>query len=268
MKRVRLKEEITSTLPLPLTKEQSLFVPGMGSNPISRLKKLKRERLFPHVVEEEEEPKIKSKKEEPKKKIERVRLRDLVLGADAPSAPVMSGKPESWCISKKLPFEPSNEQRRFVELAVTNGANRQQIAAMIENPSTGKAINVKTLDRAFSVELKYGHVKQRLELSGTVYKEAVGRAAEFDDKGNLIISEKAPNFAAAKWYEQSRFGLKEGQQIVFTDNEGKAIQSMPGSINIGQVVFMLPKNGYESKVIDITPEKKVLPAPIEEEVDG
>lgn len=186
-------------------------------------------------------------------KIRRIRLHEVVLGSHAKPPPKLILK----SVSGKS-FEPTEEQRKFVELAVTNGATHWQIAKMIENPHTGRHIGTNYLEKLFADELKTGHVRQRLATSQAIFKQAVGAPAEYDKDGNMLHPPQAPSLPAAIWYEKSRFGLREGgTPIVFMDGEGNPIDGMPQQ-QVTQVIFMLPKNGFETKSIDITPPQKQI----------
>lgn len=190
----------------------------------------------------------------PTSKIRRVRLHEILLGSHAKPPPKLTLKPRGG-----VSFEPTDEQRKFVELAVTNGASHWQISRMLENPHTGKSISVGTLEKIFADELKTGHVRQRLATSQAIFKQAVGAPAEYDEDGNMLYPPQAPSLPAAIWYEKSRFGLREGgNPIVFMDGEGNPIEGMPQQ-QVTQVIFMLPKNGYETVPLkDITPPSKQI----------
>ena len=240
-----IKAEPVGALPLPREGDPSLWTPHLdqpSSSPPS--------------------PKPWRAREKMERRLSDAELRERVLGPKAPPPPKMVkvvAPPGTYDARGRPEFTPTDEQRRFVELAVTNGATHKEIAGMIANPGTGKPISRDTLKKVFKAELMLGHVKQRLQLSGSVFRQAIGTDAEYDDEGNLIRPPMAPNFAAAKWYEQSRFGLKEGTQIYFTDADGAPLAERPANINIGQVIFMMPKNGFEAKEMkNITPPQKQI----------
>ena len=197
----------------------------------------------------------------PPKRIGRARISEVISG-------VSKASPRLMLDSKGgRSFEPTEEQRKFVELSVTNGATHWQISKMLENPYTGRAIDTKTVERIFANELKLGHIKQRLATSQAIFKQAVGAPAEYDEAGQMLHPPQAPSLPAAIWYEKSRFGLKEGgSPVVFMDGEGNPIEGMPQQ-QITQVIFMLPQNGFESKELkNITPSSKQLEH--EESKDG
>lgn len=243
--RERMHRDDDPVLALPRDGEPSLWTPDMN-----------------HPSSGKPSPKPWRAREKMERRLPDDEFRRRVLGPAAPPPPMMTKKkapPGTYDVRGRPEFVPTDEQRRFVELAVTNGATHREIAGMIENPGTGKPIGRDTLKKVFINELRLGHVKQRLQLSGSVFRQAIGSDAEYDEEGNLLRPPMAPNFAAAKWYEQSRFGLKEGTQIYFTDANGEPMADRPANISIGQVIFMMPKNGFESEGMkDITPPQKVL----------
>lgn len=247
-------------LPLPREGEPSLSVPGLD-RPSSSLNPL----LLPVAKKKKVLAKIKIPK------ITRPRLKKLVKVGKPGRKPLIRGEREVRAFGEvhtKHDFIPTQEQREIVETGVANGLFHRDIRRLILNPATGKPIAKDTFREVFKYELKLGHSAQRMALARSVYHQGLGQEAKYDEAGNCIRPAIPPNLAAAKWYEQSRFGLKEGQQIVVTDADGNPLPAS-GNLNIGQVIFMMPKNGFEAKPMkDITPEIAELPAPEDEDADS
>ena len=73
------------------------------------------------------------------------------------------------------PFEPTDEQRKNVEAMTGFGIPQEEIAALIENPQTGKPITKNTLCRHFRQELDTGKAKMISVVANCLYKTATER---------------------------------------------------------------------------------------------
>ena len=58
-------------------------------------------------------------------------------------------------------FQPSDLQRRTVELLSTYGVPAEQIASVVEAPNTGRAISTVTLNKYFAEELRVGRTRSK-----------------------------------------------------------------------------------------------------------
>ena len=74
---------------------------------------------------------------------------------------------------KQLPLEPTPELRELVERAAGLGLTRQQIAATIKNPATGKPIHQATLTDHFSEEIEAGQARLITEVGTSLWRLAL-----------------------------------------------------------------------------------------------
>jgi hypothetical protein len=244
--RVRmLREPVEAILPLPSAGSPSLFTPRLHEGPSSMLPVRRKD---PRKIYVEEIQKPYAERETSPKRKARVRMKREPLPGKVIIEHTTRGHP---------PFTPTQAQREQVETGIANGIYHKDLRKLILNPDTGRPIDKVTFKKVFQYEIKNGHNHQRLQTSVTAFQMAVGSDAVYDEDGDLLRPAQPPNLAALKWYEQSRFGLKEGTQLVLTGPDGKPLprEQQPSNINIGtQVIFVLPKNGFEGKdPKDITP---------------
>lgn len=249
--RTRMLRDIPAVLPIPGMHEPSLHTDQMEHGPSSVAPK---RRALPANPKEIKVPVA------PKPKRPRTRMaRDIARAATSRELRYRRpGRPF---------FEPTEAQREMVKTGIANGIYHKELRKLIINPDTGKPIDKEIFRQAFHWEIRNGYQSQKLATSMTAYQMAVGTDARYDDEGNLIRPAVEPNISALKWYEMSRFGLKEGTQIVMTGPDGKPLPQgeQQAQINIGQVIFMMPKNGYETRdPKDITPQVPQIEAQAEE----
>ena len=74
---------------------------------------------------------------------------------------------------RQLPLEPTPELRELVERAAGLGLTRQQIAATIKNPATGKPIHPATLTDHFADELEAGQARLITEVGSSLWQLAL-----------------------------------------------------------------------------------------------
>ena len=67
-------------------------------------------------------------------------------------------------------FKPTDEHRKLVEMLAGCGIDQDQIALVITNPATGKAITAKTLRKCFRLELDTGSTKANAQVVGAFFK--------------------------------------------------------------------------------------------------
>lgn len=92
-------------------------------------------------------------------------------------------------------FKPTDEQRKHVETLAGLGLRHDEIRLLVENPTTGKAIDADTLARHFSIELARGGPKLAAQIAQSIARKALG-------DGNQAVT-------AAIWFSKCRMGWKE-----------------------------------------------------------
>lgn len=118
-------------------------------------------------------------------------------------------------------FAPTVAQREDVENMAAMGLKQEQICLLIRNPRTGKAIDAKTLRRAFREEFDVGRLKANYTVAKSLYKRAV------DGEGRDAV------IAAIFWLKVN-MGWKETSAHELTGKEGGPI---PIIINKNEVNF-------------------------------
>tara|TARA_R110000822_G_scaffold120633_1_gene254125 strand:- start:20332 stop:20883 length:552 start_codon:yes stop_codon:yes gene_type:complete len=93
------------------------------------------------------------------------------------------------------PFEPTEEQRKHVETLAGFGLKHDEIRHLVENPTTGRAIDEETLRRHFADELARGGPRAAAQVAQSLFRKAIG-------DGNQAVT-------AAIWYSKCRMGWKE-----------------------------------------------------------
>ena len=95
---------------------------------------------------------------EPKKVVKRARK------PAAKAAPKPMGRP---------PFQPTEEQRRNVELLVGLGLRREEIRLLVRHPKTDEPIGARTLDRHFKNELDRGVAITHAKVAESLVRRAI-----------------------------------------------------------------------------------------------
>lgn len=90
----------------------------------------------------------------------------------------------------RKPYEPTAADRRLVESAAGFGIPHEEIARLIVNPQTGKALDPKTLRKHFRFELDTGATKANIAVANALFRAATGTG-----KGAVT---------AAIWWTKSR----------------------------------------------------------------
>ena len=98
------------------------------------------------------------------------------------------------------PFEPTDEHRFQVEMAVGLGIKQDAIAQLIVNPETGKGISRTTLQEHFADEIARGRPKLEAMIGRTLVEKAMG-----DDKSAVT---------AAIWLTKAQFGWRGEDKLV------------------------------------------------------
>ena len=107
-------------------------------------------------------------------------------------------------------FAPTSEQQLKVRIMAACGMPHEQICSQIINPSTGRAIDAKTLRRAFRAELDDGMATANALVAQSLFKKATG-----EGKGAVT---------AAIFWLKTKAGWKETQAVELTGKDGAPIQ--------------------------------------------
>ena len=107
-----------------------------------------------------------------------------------------------------------------------------------------------TLHKSFSNVIEKGRADGKSSLKRTQFKVAMGSPAVFDDKGNKLQNETAPNPTMLIWLGKIRLGQKEVQHMRLGTPDGKPL---PAQI----VNIYLPHN-----------QRDELPRVIQERISG
>lgn len=127
---------------------------------------------------------------------------------DRPSSRALVPK-QSDPRDKDASFRPSRMQRDAVEMMAGFGLQYREICLLINNPATGRPIEVETLIRCFPDELQRGEPQMKATLAGKVFGTAYGNAAEYDENNNLIREERKPNPRLLEFLAQTKLGWKK-----------------------------------------------------------
>lgn len=140
--------------------------------------------------------------------------------ADAPPRQRAKKKPVRKPPKPRIPvanprdeFHPTAEQRQQVEAMVGFGLTQEQVAMMVTNPATGRGIHVQTLVSHFEREIEVGIAKANLAVVQSLHRNATGRPAEYNQAGQKIRDEVAPNVTAQIWWTKARMGWREPEPI-------------------------------------------------------
>lgn len=88
-------------------------------------------------------------------------------------------------------FVPIEEQRRLVQSATAYGIPQEEIALLIDNPETGKAVSPKTLRRAFKQEIKTGKTTMIVTVANALYRKAIGTGNQSVTAAIFILKTQA-----------------------------------------------------------------------------
>jgi hypothetical protein len=115
------------------------------------------------------------------------------------------GKPTKG--KKGMPaFEPTDDQRKQVELLVGLGLTYVEIATVIINPRTNRGISTTTLQQRFEKELAEGQAKVKARVVGSLVQRAVDHS-------------HPQGATCAIFLAKTRYGYKE-TQVVEHENAG------------------------------------------------
>jgi hypothetical protein len=115
-------------------------------------------------------------------------------------------------------FAPTAEQRSLVETLSGFGVPMEHIASQVK--SGRGAISVVTLTKYFRSELDSGVVKANAKIAKTLFETAM-----------------TGNVTACIWWEKTRSGMSEKQQIEFPGEDGKP-QKIPTMADFHKTVAL------------------------------
>lgn len=117
------------------------------------------------------------------------------------------------------PFKPTDDQREQVEAYVSYGATHEEIAELI-------GVTPKTLRAHFRAELDRGSLKANMKVAGSVFRQAVGAPAVYDENGQCIREEQKPIFAASAFWMKCRAGWRETSRMELTGKDGGPVETI------------------------------------------
>ena len=114
-------------------------------------------------------------------------------------------------------FRPTENQRAMVEKFAGYDMKFKEICQLVINPATGKPIDAATLRRCFHDELARGGPLMKATLAGKIFETAYGHPAEFDESGQPVRAEAAPNPRLLEYLGQSKLNWKK--TVVVENND-------------------------------------------------
>ena len=121
-----------------------------------------------------------------------------------PSGKTMSGRAHN---SVRTP-----ERREVILQTIRTGGTRSAAAGRAD-------MNVRTLERwlsadaAFRRDIGQAEATAESRFAAIVADDALGRPAQYDDRGNVIRREVHPNVASARWWLERRRPHEWGQRL-------------------------------------------------------
>jgi hypothetical protein len=122
------------------------------------------------------------------------------------------------------PLEFSDEQRKHVEALAAYGVPQEDMCKLVVNPRTGKPIDLKTLHKHFRDELDTGMIRANARVAESLFRQAVGAPAVYDDKGNQLKAEQPPVVSAGIFWAKARMGWKERDVHEITGADGGPVE--------------------------------------------
>lgn len=176
--------------------------------------------------------------------IRRVRSKHVEPGKGKPAARLQGGGHPG--------FEPTKDQRFVVEQLRAAQHDEPAIAQQIINPTTGKHIDIHTLQKHFAEELKCGSARIFGKIDRGLINAATGHEGipnpnykKKDPKTKLVDHERwlkpprAPDLGSIIWFDKTRRGIKDTVRNELTDGQGNPLPP-------ATVVVHLPTNGRET----------------------
>jgi hypothetical protein len=122
-------------------------------------------------------------------------------------------------------FTPAPEDRRLVSALAGYGADQDYIASRIVNPQTGRPIDRKTLAKNFAAELSGAATEADIRVVESLFHQAVGRPAQYDDKGRLVRAEMPPVPACTIWWTKARLKWSERTDVAMSHSGAVEVTS-------------------------------------------
>ncbi len=154
---------------------------------------------------------------------------------------------------RQLPLEPTPELRELVERAAGLGLTRQQIAATIKNPATGKPIHPATLTDHFSAEIEAGQARLITEVGTSLWQLALHGESERRTACEFLLSRRG----GPAWRE--RQDVSVDMNVLAGARETLAAKLEKLAANATANAAILAQPSPESDKAHPTPA--VLPAP-------
>jgi len=111
------------------------------------------------------------------------------------------------------PLQPTNEQRMTVAIMAAAGFGQRQIVQRIINPSTGKPIDLHTLEKYFREELDEGMNTANALVTQSLFKKATGNGPQ--------------SVTAAIFWLKCRAGWKPTEGLELTGKDGQPLPGTP-----------------------------------------
>jgi len=97
---------------------------------------------------------------------------------------------------------PTPELRDQVSSLVGYGMTRAQVSSIMH-------MDANTLRKHYAVELETGDLRANAAVARTLFKQAVGAPAEYDNKGNRVREEVLPHPGCGMFWAKTRMGWCE-----------------------------------------------------------
>ena len=107
------------------------------------------------------------------------------------------------------PFTPTAKDRKLVKSLASYGIPHPDIAALIINPSSNTSISDKTLRKVFRRELDTGMTEANSKVAESLYIQAIGAPAVYDENGKKVRDEQPRVPSAGIFWAKTRMGWKE-----------------------------------------------------------
>lgn len=176
------------------------------SKPKAAKKKIGRPRLTAKELKEKRAANTKVKADE-RERLQRIAAEAKANARKTTKEAALSPSPKRRGRGKP-PFEPKEEQRAQVETLSGLGLRFEEIAILIDNPDTGRPIDVDTLKRHFRLELERGIPKANSMVAQSLYKRAI------DPLGG------SGSVTAGIFFAKCRMGWKETTVVQVEDKSG------------------------------------------------
>ena len=86
----------------------------------------------------------------------------------------------------RRPFNPTAKQRRWVEAMIGYGIPQAEIRLLIEDPHTGKPIDLETLREHFAKEIATSAVNANLQVANFILASILGRDGGVEDHRSRV----------------------------------------------------------------------------------